>query len=271
MARRARTYVSRLRPRDEARRIEAYQSTGSDGDAARSIDLAIPAFVAWRMRRALPAKHPAPGNPVLSKIEQQRRLAAYRSNATDGDAARELNMPRAAFRAWRDLQQLPAKTARPSEIDAAEDTRRVAAYNATGSDEEAASTLGVGLGGFKWWRQQRGLPGKGTGGPTVPQDEDDRRRRAYHETVNDIEAAIRLTLTQSGFQRWRAKAGLPAKTNNGGLHVTPREQARRLRAYRTGDSDEATAERLRLKLSTYRGWRQAQGLLPRRRPLLVAQ
>ena len=259
---------SRLHPRTEERRIDAYQSAGSDGEAARMLRLTHNTFSTWRIRRGLPAKHPRPGDPVLSKTEHRRRLAAYRENDSDGDAAHALGMPRPAFRTWRDLQGLPAKTKRPAPIDEREDARRVHAYHATETDEEAAAQLGIGVGGFKWWRQRRGLQGKGTGGPIVPEDENERRRTAYDVTANDIEAAAHLGITQSGFQRWRAKAGLPAKTNNGGLHVTPREQARRMRAYRVGDTDEATAKRIGLKLATYRAWRQSQGLPAWRKPLL---
>lgn len=262
---------SRLPARTEVRRIEAYQSTGSDGEAARLLRLPHITFAYWRMRRGLPAKHPRPGNAILSRAEQARRLAAYRKSETDGEAARALGMPRPAFRSWRDLQGLAAKNPRSSRIDQAEEARRVAAYHATNSDEEAAASLGIGIGGFKWWRQQRGLAGKGMGGPQLEDREDERRRAAYHKTANDIDAAQRLGLTQSGFQRWRAKTGLPAKTPNKGQHVTPREQASRMRAYQSGGTDAEIADRLGLKLATFRGWRQAQGLPPWRRPLLVAQ
>lgn len=261
---------SRLHPRTELRRIEAYQESGSDGEAARALGLPHNTFSFWRMRRGLPAKHPRPGQAVLSRAEQKRRRDAYRRHGTDAEAADELSMPRTAFRAWRNLNGLPAKCSRPDRIDEAEDRRRRATYQSSESDEEAAALLGIGIGGYKWWRQQRGLPGKGVGGPTVTSTEQERRLRAYHETANDIEAATILRLTQSGFQRWRAKAGLPAKTANKGQHVTPREQARRFRAYRTGGTDAEIAKRLDLKLATYRGWRQAEGLPVWRRPLRLA-
>ena len=262
---------SRIHPRTEARRIETYQCTGSDGEAARSLRMPHNTFSTWRIRRALPAKHPRPGDPVLSTAEHARRLAAYNAHATDGEAANALGLPRPAFRTWRDLQELPAKNPRPARIGAKEEVRRQRAYRNSNSDEEAAALLGIGVGGFKWWRQQHGIPGKGAGGPIVTDHEDAARRRAYEETANDIEAANRLGLTQSGFQRWRAKAGLPAKTPNKGLHVTPREQARRMRAYQAGGTDAKIAKRLDLKLATFRGWRQAQGLPAWRRPLLTAR
>ena len=258
---------TRLHARTEARRIEAYQSTGSDGEAARLLGMPHNTFSTWRIRRTLPAKHPRPGRPVLGRHEQARRLAAYHNAPTDGEAAELLGMPQPTFRAWRALQRLPARNERAARIDEREEARRKLAYHSTNSDEEAARRLGTGVGGFKWWRQQRGLPGKGMGGPTVAEIEEARRRCAYEETANDIEAAARLGLTQSGFQRWRAKAGLTAKTSNKGQHVTPREQARRMRGYRAGGTDEEIAARLRLKLATFRGWRQAQGLPPYRRPL----
>lgn len=264
---------SRLHPVREARRIETYHEAASDSHAARLLRISTTRFALWRISRGLPAKNPRPAEGVtyLSPREHARRVEAYHADTTDGEAARALAMPRSAFRAWRDLQGLSAKRTRPARLDRAEEARRLAAYHDTDSDDAAARALGVGVGGFKWWRQQRGLPGKGMGGPVVSDGEDARRRSAYEEAANDIDAATRLGLTQSGFQRWRAKAGLPAKTPNKGQHVTPREQARRMRAYRAGGTDEDIAQRLGLKLATFRGWRQAQGLPPHRRLLQSAQ
>lgn len=258
---------SRLHSRTETRRIEAYQTTGSDGEAARTLQLAHNTFSLWRIRRGLPTKHPKPGNPVLSKPEQARRLAAYHAHASDGEAASALRMSRPAFRSWRNLHGLSAKQTRPPIIGAAEERRRIRAYHECDSDQDAAARLCIGVPGFKTWRQGRGLPGKGAGGPIVQHAEDARRRATYKNTPNDKEAAQRLDMTPSGFQRWRSKAGLPAKTKNGGMRLTPREQARRLRAYLHGGSDEQTARRLGLCLATYRLWRQAQSLPAHRRPL----
>lgn len=263
--------LSRLHPRTEARRIDAYHETTSDGEAARRLGMRPIAFAEWRRRRDVPAKHPRPGNPILGVREQSRRLAAYRAEATDGDVARALGISRNAFRTWREIQSLPAKRDRPARIDRREETRRLEAYHAADSDEAAARALGVGVGGFNWWRQQQGLPGKGMGGLTVAETEDARRRRVYEETENDIEAARRLGITQSGFQRWRVKTGLPAKSPNKGQRIAPTEQARRMRAYRKGFTDQETAHRLGLKLATYRGWRQAQGLPAWRRPLAASR
>lgn len=262
---------SRLHWRAESRRIDVYHTTGSDGEAARALRMAHNSFSTWRIRRNLPAKHPRPGKPVLSAAEHALRLAAYHAHPTDGEAANALAIPRPAFRTWRDAQVLPAKNPRPARINPQEETRRRRAYRESNSDEEAAALLEISLGGFKWWRQQRGLPGKGIGGPTVADRDSVSRHQAYHETFNDIEAAARLGMTQSGFQRWRAKTGLPAKTPNKGQHVTPREQAHRMRAYQAGGTDTQIAKRLGLKLATFRGWRQAQGLPAYRRPFLVAQ
>jgi hypothetical protein len=103
--------------------------------------------------------------PILSADETKRRMDAYRSSRNDKVAAKKLGIPRSRFRGWRVGKRLPDKgNFRPPRIAGEEEAERLAAYNATNGDQEAATMLGIEYAAFRNWRNSRCLRNKGKWG-----------------------------------------------------------------------------------------------------------
>lgn len=151
--------------RDERRR-RLYDLKLPDETIARLEGVSASAIRHWRFDMGLPMiapKKPA-GLPPVPPAEHARRLEAYNSTSSDGEAARMLCMSLNTFRYWRQGAGLKSKYERHAKhgtrLTPAEHARRVAAYNATTSDSKAGALVGLSSKAFCKWRNLAGLPSK---------------------------------------------------------------------------------------------------------------
>lgn len=88
------------------RRLEAYQRSQNDQEAASVVSMRIPGFRHWRRSEWLPAK--GVGGVVLSEEEHLRRLRAYDETDSDVAVAERLGLRLATYWYWHSSQGLPA-------------------------------------------------------------------------------------------------------------------------------------------------------------------
>lgn len=101
--------------------------------------------------------------PGLSRREALRRLRVYEETESDGDAAHALGISVPTFQHWRDRNGLPKKFRAQGYYTTphfVEEVELWSAYLASGSDVEAAQSLGMRFEKFKKWRWRRGLPSR---------------------------------------------------------------------------------------------------------------
>jgi hypothetical protein len=153
----------------------------------------------------------------------------------------------------------------------AEHARRLQAYYATLSDEQAAARAALPHSTFRRWRISQALPSRwhrlgkySQHKPTLPPEEHARRRHVYETSTCAAEAARRLGLPGPAFHIWRIAHGLPPM--NDGRFLSAAEHARRLAAYDTTKSDARAAKLLGITPKAACDWRRAQNLQPNHGP-----
>lgn len=236
-------------------RQAAYNSTNSDSEAAALINVAASAFGSWRRSRGLPSKYdvahgrtpesrrasvggtrigqPRGARGPRDPQEEAARIRVYEETNNDTAAARLLKIRIGAFAAWRNSRGLPAKrTKGTTSLTGEEMEARLAAYNATTSDAEAAEMLGISGGAFHGWRRGQELPPKrGPGAPILSASGKSRNERywkAYCSCSDDDAAAKTLGTSPLSFRRWRRRSELP--TIGRPAYQALLEQARRQEA-----------------------------------------
>ncbi len=262
MAAKRRPAEPRLDPDEDSARFQVYEETISDGEAARLLRMPTPSFMAWRVRRGLPARLTW-GEGTLSASEEARRKAAYKASSSDREAAEAVGMPLRAFTGWRVARGLPPLQARAPRLTVEEEERRTAAYEMATTDEEAAALAGLTPSAFKDWRRHRALPGRGRGGPQIDAAEEAHRYHAYESTNSDVDGAKKCGMKTSSFQRWRARLGLEAKTPPG-TSLSPEEVTRRRAAYAANESDLEAARAVNISREAFGKWRRDMKLPSKR-------
>lgn len=245
-------------PEEVERRRRAYHACDSDAAAARFLGVSNLSFNRWRRKEGLPVKRNT--GRKISVFEDHRRREAFRSSGSDGEAARRLGLDVGTFAAWRRSRDLPARrraTVESVRLAAAEGERRRGAYEATGSDKEAAASLGLKTITFAMWRKRSGLPAKYD--RRLPSPEEARRVAVHAAATSDEDAACALGIGRKSFETWRKSRGLPPK----GAHareLDPVEEARRISAWVEGPDDEHAARRTGVKPEAFRKWRNNRAL-----------
>lgn len=140
---------------EHTRRVAAYHATRSDQEAADALGMSRERFRQWRNDNDLPIKGGRPSR--LSADEHASRREAYDLTDSDGEAAKLLGISRGRFNAWRESQHLPAKQRPVGALSDEEVERRLAAYEASETDEEAWTRMGLTKGGYTTFRRTHGL------------------------------------------------------------------------------------------------------------------
>lgn len=98
--------------KERQRRLDAYNATNNDRQAADLIGVSYSTFNHWRTRiEGLPARCRVSGccGYYLTKEENEQRMNAYNCTDTDGQAAEMCGTSSKAFRSWRRRAGLPPK------------------------------------------------------------------------------------------------------------------------------------------------------------------
>lgn len=96
-------------------------------------------------------------------------------------------------------------------------------------------------------------------------DEDSIRHQVYDETTSDTSAAKALGISRPTFRKWRQERGLSTKNPRGHL-LPPEVDAARRKAYEETGDDFAAGKRFGMSGPTFRAWRLARDIAPRRAP-----
>lgn len=146
---------------EQLRRLEIYERSASDNDAARQSGLTRSGWRLWRQRHGLAAKaFQAPLCESISPEEKQRRLAAWKHTFSLAEAARSLGMNESNYRYWAKSEGLVSQnlfSSMKADVDSSKDARYTRAYVEAHNDGQAAEILGIPKYAFGRWRRRRGL------------------------------------------------------------------------------------------------------------------
>lgn len=144
----------KLPPEEHKRRLAVYKEAASDNEAAEKLGMSRGRFQAWRDYYGLPPKNQ---RQRLTPEEHARRRAAYEAAPSDGEAAKLVGISIGRFHEWRQDQELPAKRRPVGPLPDDEVERRLAAYEASETDEEAWTRMGLTKEGYTTFRRTHGL------------------------------------------------------------------------------------------------------------------
>lgn len=149
-------------------------------------------------------------------------------------------------------------------MKAADARRYLAAYQAHGTDGDAAEALGVRASAFRRWRVAFGLPDKDRFRPDfVPAIA---FWVAYEDHRSDAASAAELGVAEGRFRKWRQGARLPRKVRPADAPAAVPKKRRRIsdsawqEAYDTTDTDAAMAKVVGATPGVAAAWRRRRGL-----------
>jgi hypothetical protein len=244
---------------DRARR-RMYMNGATDQDVAEEFGISIEGAKGWRHLHM--REHTF--DITLPAEENARRREAYDATANDQEAAAVLGLRPSTYTSWRISQQLATRT---TKVWNSEVLRRVDAYLAASTDEEAANLFNARI--LEAWESFEDSIEACERLHLTPRETkamlalDKKLAKAHGPAADRIryEMAGEVGLRAPTFTRWRLACGLPPKSE------LQRQDKSFLRAYVQTWGDEAAADRMAVPPAVFTAWRSSHHL-PERHPVL---
>lgn len=237
-------------------RMQAYQDSCSDREAAESLGISKQAFRKWRNQQNLPPKGVKP-----PRFTENELLSAYHEGINDSHAATILVCCQSTFSYWRRKNGWPLKKGNNSRgipkgfaLDPEKDALREFIYHQTENDAHAARVLEMKVNTFRNWRLSRKLPAK------APRNDYSVREadfwEAWNESQTSQEASRRIGCHYGTFLRWCQNQGVkpPGQSLEGGRNKAL--SAKYWNAYAICLSDSEMAEFIGITALAANRWRK---------------
>lgn len=148
---------------ERQRRMDVWERTSSDGEAARTLGLLRCTFQSWRKNQGLKNKRTGcgPGEGLISPEEERRRLDAWAASPTLREAAKLVGISSQSFERWAKRRGIPSPVVRLTmhRVGYSEfELHMWHAFCSSLNDRECATRAGIGRNAVRRWRIRNGFP-----------------------------------------------------------------------------------------------------------------